>query len=650
MCGIAGIAGGELAPADRKARVEQMVEAIRHRGPDGGGATVHGPVALGMARLAIVDVAGGQQPMFNEDQSVALVFNGEIYNAPALREALRKGGVAFRTRSDTEVILRLYERDPALLEEQLVGMWAFAIHDRRRRRLLLSRDRFGIKPLFLADAGQALCFASELRSLLAVRDLRGLGALLRPDPEAAHAMVAWAYVPEDSTIFSGVRRLPPAHRLEVDLDTGRCTESEYWRMHPSAEAGFVRSLGEACDLVEPALVRSVREHLESDVPIATFLSGGIDSSLVTALAVEQSGSPITAFSIGFREERFDESPFARATAKALRVEHEVRYLTERDAMAAVPEALLAYDEPFGDSSSVATCLLARTVARTHKVALGGDGGDEVFAGYRKHQVLKLRSALDRLPVARPLLREALRLLPAPLDRTSRGTDALRTLERLERGLEADPAGAWVALTQVASLERSAPLLAAPGSGERLLAQGRAHFDRALGSELQRTLACDLGSPLANDMLTKVDRATMAVSLEARVPFLDHRLAEVGVGLPPQFTLDGGKRVLRELHRRRFGAALADRPKKGFGVPVEAWLGDGLSPAVDQLFDRRRLERFGLLSASALGDGKWRGLLARDGYLLWHALALAVWCEATLGDGPDAVREAFAPGPRAAAST
>jgi asparagine synthase (glutamine-hydrolysing) len=650
MCGIAGIVGGPLDIAARKTRVEQMIEAIRHRGPDGGGVTSEGAAAIGMARLAIVDIAGGLQPMFSDDLGIALVFNGEIYNAPALRERLRKDGVTFHTRSDTEVILRLYERDPERIEDELVGMWAFAIHDRKRRRVLLSRDRFGIKPLFLADTGNALCFASELRSLLAVKDLPGFGALLTPDPEAAHAMVAWAYVPEDATIFRGVKRLPPAHRLELDLDTGRRTLTEYWRMHPSAEAGFVKSLGEACELVEPALVRAVREHLESDVPIATFLSGGIDSSLVTALAAEQSPAPLTAFSIGFREERFDESPYARRTAEKLGVAHEVRYLTEADAIAAVPEALLAYDEPFGDSSSVATLLLARTVARTHKVALGGDGGDEVFAGYRKHQVLRVRSLLEQLPGARPILREALRRLPAPLDRTTRTTDALRTLRRLERGLDSNPAGAWVALTQVASLERSAPLLARPASGERFLEQGRAHFERALGNELQRTLACDLGSPLANDMLTKVDRATMAVSLEARVPFLDHRVAELGVGLPAEFTLTNGKRVLRELHRRRFGAELADRPKKGFGVPVEGWLSGSLSAPVDHFFDQRRLERFGLLAPDHLSNGKWRAHLATDGYLLWHALALAVWCEATLGDGPDAVREAFAPPSMAAAST
>lgn len=641
MCGIAGIAGGTASAAERQSRVERMVAALRHRGPDGGGETSEGPVALGMARLAIVDLAGGQQPMFSDDRQLALVFNGEIYNAPALREAMRRDGVRFHTRSDTEVILRLYERDPQSIEEHLVGMWAFAIHDRRQERLLLSRDRFGIKPLFLGDTGRALYFASELRSFLAVREHDGLGALLQPDPAAAHAMVAWAYVPEDATIFRGVRRLPPAHRLEVDLRSGRRQLSEYWRLHPSAEAGFVQTLDEACALVEPALTRAVREHLESDVPIATFLSGGIDSSLVTALAAQESGSAITAFSIGFNEERFDESPFARQTAQALGIAHEVRYLTEEDALAAVPRALLAYDEPFGDSSSIATWLLAKTVASTHKVALAGDGGDEVFAGYRKHQVLRVRALVDRLPGARPLLREALRLLPAPLHRTSRRADALRTLRRLQRGLEADPAGAWVALTQVATLERSAPLVERPTSGEHFLEAGRRQFERALGNELQRTLACDLGSPLANDMLTKVDRATMAVSLEARVPFLDHRIAELGVGLPADFTLEGGKRVLRELHRRRFGAVLAGRPKRGFGVPVEAWLSGKLGPAVDRLFEKRRLERFGLLSASALAEGRWRDRLAQDGYLLWHALALAVWCETTLGDGPEAVHEAFA---------
>ena len=271
-----------------------MCSAMRHRGPDDEGLHVHGEVALGMRRLAIVDVAHGKQPMSSDDGSITLVYNGEIYNAPELRERLRERGVVFRTRSDTEVLLRLYEQDPDDVERHLAGMWAFAVHDQRRRRVVLSRDRFGIKPLFIADTGTTLAFASELGCFRPVRGLPGMEERFRLDPAAAHAMLAHAYVPNEDTIYRGVVRLAPGARLTIDLDSGQRTQTKHWTLSASAEAGRVQSLAEAEDLVEPVLRRAVREHLESDVSIATFLSGGIDSSLVTAYARDASTAPLEA--------------------------------------------------------------------------------------------------------------------------------------------------------------------------------------------------------------------------------------------------------------------------------------------------------------------------------------------------------------------
>jgi asparagine synthase (glutamine-hydrolysing) len=612
-----------------------MGARMRHRGPDGGGVAEHPDATLGMRRLAIVDIAGGEQPMLSDDGALALVYNGEVYNAPALRAELAREGVRFRTRSDTEVILRLFERDPDRVEERLVGMWALAVHDRRRGRVVLSRDRFGIKPLFLADCGGGVAFASELQCFDPVRGAHP--AAFAVDGEAAHAMLAWSYVPEVHTIYRGVRRLPPATRLEIDLATGARRERAYWELRPSEDARRVRSLDDAERFVAPLLARAAREHLESDVPVAAFLSGGIDSALVAAYAVEASARPITAFSIGFREPAFDESPAARETAARLGVEHHVTILDEQAARAAVADALLAYDEPFGDSSSVATLLLARVVAATHKVALGGDGGDEVFAGYRKHKILRVRRALGAAGV-RELAARVLARLPARTDRTSPLAELSRTAARLARGLAGTDAEANVLLAQVVPLARAAPLAARPSSGERFLEPGLSRFARAHGDVVQRTLACDLASPLANDMLTKVDRATMAVSLEARVPLLDHRVVEAGLGLPAEYTLPRGKRVLRALHARRFGEALARRRKQGFGVPVERWLRGTLAPACDALFDRERLGHFGVLAPDALGGGAWRRVAETDAQVLWHALALAVWCEATHGRGPAWVRE------------
>ena len=283
--------------------------------------------------------------------------------------------------SDTEVILRLYENDPEHVETQLVGMWAFAIHDRQRGRVIISRDRFGIKPIFIADSGSALAFASELCCF--DRTLSPFVPLFAIDHGAAHGMMSWSYVPEQSTIYAGVKRLAPASRITVDLATGARRTHTYWSLEPSQEAATVGSLDEACEHVETLLRQAVREHLESDVPIATLLSGGIDSSLVTAYAHELSTGPIKAYSVGFREPEFDESSFARRTADRIGVPIFVETFTETQVRAQLADALLAYDEPFGDSSSLAVHLLSQQVSRDFKVALGGDGGDEVFAGYKE---------------------------------------------------------------------------------------------------------------------------------------------------------------------------------------------------------------------------------------------------------------------------
>ncbi len=642
MCGIVGLVAFD-APLDRaRGIVTAMNEQIRHRGPDGDGVTTHPDATLAMKRLAIIDVVHGHQPMGNDDDSIVIVYNGEIYNAPELRRGLEEKGVRFRTRSDTEVILRLYERDPEQVERLLVGMWAFAIHDRKRRRVVLSRDRFGIKPLFVADTGGALAFASELRCF--DRSLEPFARLFAIDHDAAHAMVSWSYVPETATIYTGVRRLPPASRLTIDLDTGARTARTYWRLEPSSEAQRARSLAEACEGTEAVLRRAVKEHLESDVPVATFLSGGIDSSLVTAYANDVAPGTIKAYSIGFSEARFDESPFARQTAAKLGVPIDVAMFDENTARARLPDALLAYDEPFGDSSSLATTLLSSHVARDYKVALGGDGGDEVFAGYKKYTVVTLRRTLASVPALRNAIGEALGRVPIYYDRSRKWTELLRTPRRLSRGLSGSDAHVYARLTQLAPLAFTAPLMRSSVDPGRFLREAQSRFEEAIGTELQRTLASDLGNALCNDMLVKVDRASMACHLEARVPFLDHRVAEYGVGLPPAYTLGvssrrwSGKRVLRALHERRFGPELAKRKKQGFGVPVEKWLRGPFDGVCARLFDRRRLDRYDILSSNELADGGFRKWIDSDPMVVWHAFALAAWCEANLGDGPDALRE------------
>ncbi|MBX3228137.1 MAG: asparagine synthase (glutamine-hydrolyzing) [Labilithrix sp.] len=645
MCGIVGLINYD-APLERaRAIVEAMNAAIHHRGPDGEGLVAAPDATMAMKRLAIVDVVHGHQPMATEDESIVLVYNGEIYNAPQLRRQLEERGVRFRTRSDTEVILRLYELDPDDVERHLVGMWAFAVHDRRRRRVVLSRDRFGIKPLFVADTGTTLAFASELRAF--DRTLPGFGRLFEVDHDAAHAMLSWSYVPEAATIYRGVRRLPPATRMTINIASGERRLDTYWTLEPSSDAARVRSLDEACENTEALLRRAVKEHLESDVPVATFLSGGIDSSLVTAYANDIAPGTIKAYSIGFREPKFDESPFARATAEKLGVPFSVEMFDEVTARGRLPDALLAYDEPFGDSSSLATYLVSSHVARDYKVVLGGDGGDEVFGGYKKYLVVHLRRPFASMPRLRDNVGRALGRIPLVHDRTRGWTELLRTVRRVSRGLSGSDPQVYAQLTQIAPLARTAPLVRVAANPYRFEEEIRARFERASGTELQRTLAADLASTLCNDMLVKVDRASMACHLEARVPFLDHRVAEYGVGLPQALTIGeltrkwAGKRVLRALHERRFGHALANRAKMGFGVPVERWLRGPFNPACERLFATERLDRYGILSSAELGDGRFNRWLATDPLVVWHAFALAAWCETSLGDGPNALREMLA---------
>jgi asparagine synthase (glutamine-hydrolysing) len=411
-------------------------------------------------------------------------------------------------------------------------------------------------------------------------------------------------------------------------------------------------MDEACERVDFLLRRAVREHLESDVPVASFLSGGIDSSLVGGYANDEAKGSIQAYTIGFAETRFDESPFARDTAAKIGAPLRVEFFDEAKALGSLPDALLAYDEPFGDSSSLATYLLSRYVARDFKVALSGDGGDEVFAGYKKYAVVHLRRPFAAVPGMRDALGGmlgALGRVPIRHSGSPVWTKWLRRIRLAGTALNGADAHVYAQLSPWAPLARTKALMRRPASTSRFEEETRARFSRGVGTELQKSLAADLGSMLTNDMLVKVDRASMACSLEVRVPFLDHRVAEFGVGLPAMFTVGPGgeafrgKLVLRALHERRFGPALARRQKQGFSIPVKKWLEGPFDSACQRLFDKSRLDRYGVLSSDELSNGRFRRWVSGDDSLIaWHAFALAAWCEATLGDGPDALRDLIEP--------
>jgi asparagine synthase (glutamine-hydrolysing) len=554
-----------------------MALSLVHRGPDGGGVRRDGSVGIGMRRLSIIDLTGGDQPMANEDGTIWVVFNGEIYNYRELTVDLRSRGHRFATSSDTEVLLHLYEEYGHRCVESLRGMFAFAIWDAGRRTLLLARDRFGIKPLYYAATRHGLLFASELKGLLQSPWLSR-----RLDREGLVDYLRYGYIPDPGSILEGVAKLPPGHTLYVrggrpDLPR------PYWSATPLfRDENEGLSETEACARLGEELEDAVRSHMVSDVPVGAFLSGGLDSSAVVSIMARMSEVPIKTFSVGFREDRYNEMPYARQIAEAFGTEHH-ELLVEPSDLKELDEVLAGFDEPFADSSAIPTFLISR-LAREHvKVVLSGDGGDEIFAGYERYQVDYRRRRLGLvgdLQLGRPL-RAMSALLPVGL---GRNTLYNLSLPRTRRYLDS------LAIFPMAALR---DLLGFEAMGAALELETRAELDL---DPLSRLQDLDLKSYLPGDILTKVDRMTMANSLEARVPLLDHRLAEFACSLPPDLRMRGGttKYLLKRALRGRVPDDLLRRRKQGFGVPLESWFSGSIRGFFrEQLEDGRRLDEIGV---------------------------------------------------------
>jgi asparagine synthase (glutamine-hydrolysing) len=631
MCGIAGIlvAPGS-AIADPRASAEAMAEALRHRGPDDGGVWVDpaAGIALSHRRLAIIDLSpAGHQPMASGDGRFEIVFNGEIYNFAVLRAELAALGHRFRGGSDTEVMLAAFAAwgiEAAV--RRFVGMFAFAAWDAVERALWLARDRFGEKPLYYAEIGGALAFASELKAL---RRIPGFDAAI--DRAAVVEYLRGGYIPGARTIHRGARKLPPGHLARV-APGGRVEPREYWSPRAVASAGgIVRA--EAADELDRLLREAVSGQMVADVPLVAFLSGGIDSSTVVAVMQSLSTRPVRTFSIGFREEGFDESAHAAAVAKHLGTEHTELYVTAQEAREVIPRLSAIYDEPFADPSQIPTVLLAALTRRSVTVALSGDGGDELFGGYERYAVARrLWRSLARLPrAARAAGAAAIRALPGWA--LAAGLAPARALGRRGRLLSADKARRFAALAaahdfagfyralithwdDAAALVVDAPSEAATGV-------------QALPDQLAAMMLIDQESYLPDDILVKVDRAAMAASLETRVPLLDHRIAEFAWRAVPLAERGGRpKALVRDVLDRYVPRALIERPKMGFGVPIGEWLRGPLRDWAEALLDERRLESGGLLRAAPIRRA-WRDHLEgrRDGtYRLWDVLMLQAWLE------------------------
>jgi asparagine synthase (glutamine-hydrolysing) len=567
MCGIAGFTGIAGYAKDAASIVARMCDAIRHRGPDDAGYFIRDAAALGMRRLSIIDVAGGHQPIANEDASVHVVFNGEIYNYRSLRSGLQRAGHRLTTASDTETIVHLYEDHAERVVDHLRGMFGFAVWDQRRERLLLARDRLGIKPMYWwPHPSGGIAFASELRSFLTLPDFPR-----EIDGDAIAQYFALGYIPHPASVFRGVHKLEPGQRLTWHRATGAVADT-YWSPVRAEREGIDE--GEAVAELRRLIDESVRIHLESDVPLGAFLSGGIDSSAVVASMCRQMGARPLTFSIGFQEAAFDESPYAREVAAALGTEH-TELILAPDADALVEDVVHALDEPFADSSALPTYLVSQLARRDVKVALSGDGGDEGFGGYTRYM-----EALGGAPQLAPALARAVRRVARSLPQTAPGRNWLLNVARSPRGRYAATVASPMRRDEGGLLR---PELAArqPDVNElldELFAQCGA---RDFATQL---MLVDFMSYLPGDILTKVDRMSMAPSLEARVPLLDHVLIEFAISLPAalKFRNGNGKYLLRRAIEGSVPDTVLSRPKQGFGVPLGRWFRRELSHRLDHL--------------------------------------------------------------------
>lgn len=618
MCGIAGYLNLQQ-PSDQ-ALIERMTRILHHRGPDGEGYHLDGSLALGHRRLSIIDLAGGKQPMSDDSGRYWITFNGEIYNFPRLREQLMKHGHRFATRSDTETILAAYKQYGENCVDHLRGMFAFAIWDARDKSLFLARDRVGKKPLYYHFSGTGFVFASEIKAIL---QYPGIERAI--DHSALADYLQLQYVPFPKTIFRSIHKLPPGFTLRVTMEADglRLTERKYWDLR--YEPDYARSEGQWCDLLREKFDEAVRIRMISEVPLGAFLSGGVDSSAVVAFMAKSQSAPVKTFSIGFKEEDFSELQYARQIAEQFGTDHH-EYVVEPDAMEMLPKLAWEFDEPFADSSAVPTYYVSK-LAREHvTVILSGDGGDETFAGYGRYPWATDMAKYDFIP---PSARRILFGWPSALFPDGvRGKGMLRHLSK-------DPFGRYAG--QVSQGDPSyfnglfsdsfKSSLDEQSTGDRFL---REFYDACNSSDyLTRIQYLDTKTYLAEDILTKVDRASMLCSLETRAPLLDHELLELAARIPSSLKLKNG--TTKYIMKKSLEGILPDnilyRKKMGFGVPLVHWFKDDLVDySRDILFSTEARQRgfFNMHQIEKLLDQHQK--TGRDlSPRIWGLLFFEHWC-------------------------
>ncbi|HEY3310891.1 MAG TPA: asparagine synthase (glutamine-hydrolyzing) [Anaerolineales bacterium] len=642
MCGITGFLDTthSLHPDTQSNLVKRMSDSIRHRGPDDSGEwcdQVSG-MALGFRRLAILDLSPtGHQPMLSQDQRFVMVFNGEVYNFASLRDELLSLGHSFRGTSDTEIMLAaICQWGLHLAVQRFNGMFAFALWDRVERSLSLVRDRLGIKPLYYGWAGKTLLFGSELKALRSHPDFHP-----EIDRDALTLFMRHSYIPAPYTIYRGIKKLLPASILTVRANAGPGEETiqPYWSARETVLNGYTRPFtgdeNEAIDALETQLTRSIGLRMIADVPLGAFLSGGIDSSTVVALMQKQSRLPVKTFTIGFDEDGFDEARHARAVAQHLGTHHTELYVTPETARGVIPRLPALFDEPFADVSQIPTFLVSQ-MAREHvTVSLSGDGGDELFGGYNRYfWIPKMWKTFGWLPlsVRKPVARGLGNIHPNTWDRLAGFTRLPNLGDKIHKLLEIMPAGSPEAifLDLVSTWKHPSDLVI--GSREPLTQLTDLSRWLPTPTLAERMMSLDLVTYLPDDILAKVDRASMGASLEARAPFLDdHETVEFAWKLPLNLKIrnDQGKWILRQILYRHVPRELVERPKMGFGVPIDSWLRGPLRGWTEALLNETRLRQEGYFNPELVRQ-KWQEHLAGGRnwqYYLWNVLMFQSWLEA-----------------------
>lgn len=641
MCGIAGWANvdpNQPPIFGDEAVLQHMCDTMWHRGPDSEGLWLDPGVALGMRRLAIIDLSTGEQPVWNENRSIVAVMNGELYNFREIRKELEKRGHRFNGNSDTEILPHLYEEYGDDFVEELNGMFAIALWDRYEQKLILARDRFGEKPLYYGVFDEKLIFASEPKVLLAHGSVKPA-----INHEALRQYLSFDYVPAPNSMYEGVSKLPAAHKLI--WQNGEAKVSRYWKLSFNKN-GRKWSVRDAADELNSLLSDSVKMRMISDVPLGILLSGGVDSSAVAAYAVKHASKKVETFSIGFEEASFDESKYAREVANHLGTDHYEDKLSVEKAAELVSEIGKWLDEPMSDGSLIPTLLLSRFVRKHVTVALGGDGGDEIFAGYPMYYGLKMAKMYESIPkfVRSGLIEPVVRGLPVSTKNLSFDYKAKRFIAAAEY----DPISRHHAWFGSFSPEQQIPLLSEnvkfATRGFSTYSIAKQHWQECNAEdEMERMQYMDINLYLAEDILTKVDRASMAVSLEVRAPFLDHRVAEFASSLPPDYKLKGstGKYILKKAVEGMLPKTVTKRAKKGFGIPIADWLKGRLNYLLHDMLSPDRLIRQDLFKADYVQQliREHEQGVASHHKQLWTLLVFQLWYDQFLDvDKPPRIRK------------